>query len=1168
MFQKPETANGVRTVRPEAEAGPVLEACEPRLLLSASVFSGGAWLLYGDTNPGDLDDVIVVRQDPQHADQVEAVVNGDPVASLPRWWVGWFYVEGGEGDDEIRIELPGPGWVPGATVYGGSGNDTIVTGGGHDVIFGGPGDDVIDSGSGNDTVYGQGGDDVITGGGGYDVLLGGAGNDVIDGGGEADVLYGGGGDDQLVGGEGADVLLGQAGTDDLFGGDGYDVLYAGDGGGSISGGPSADVLIGGSGNDVLDGGGGNDVLYGYAGTDELTGGDGHDALYGGPGGGVLDGGPGNDVIVGGTGADEIIGGSGNDVLYGIAGADSLSGGEGNDVLRHGAGGGPLDGGPGDDVIVGGYGPNDIFGGPGRDVLYGIAGGNTIDGGDDDDVIYGGAGEGTLSGGAGDDIVFGNTSDDVLTGGPGNDRLYGIAGDDMLDGGDGDDYLYGPAGAGTLFGGPGNDMLFGNYLADLINGGDGDDQLYGNAGDDILDGGEGRDLLAGGAGANQIYGSAEDDWLYLGALDVLLEPAAGDLAAVPSAGQLQQMWIRTALDRYAGWFGQEYSPYRFDGGLPVELSLSPTSAILTGADDYSQTNNQEAGVDEGDLVKTDGDHLYVLSGSDVVIVETDPADGLEVVSRVSVEGSARAMYLYGGRIVVLSSVYDDSDLPEPVPLPRLVPGDAGAPVPMIDRSLEIALWRPWFYRPTRVKVTIVDATDAADPRTVEETYLDGSLVDSRTIEDDLFLVVRNDYSLPIPWPVLDEATGKQVYESEGSYVRRLRDWLAGNAPGYTAIGGGGQRQGSLLPTDSLVGGAGADDNAMSVIRFDVDDDEIGPAATTTVVGLRGEVYASADSLYVVADNWWWGGDEQIGGVETNSSSTIHKFDLTDPDVPLIASGAVPGRILNQFSMDEEGGSFRIATNYRTAGTQANGLFVLEQAEERLEIIGSLTDLAVTESIYSVRFIGEKAFVVTFLRIDPLWTIDLSDPTSPAIIGELEVPGYSSYLHQIDDGHLVGLGRAEDPARPGRVLDLQMSLFDVSDFADPIRVDQYAFGGTWSTTSEAENEHHAFAFYPEHGVMALPVRSDYSAAAALHVFSIDVDKGFTFLGAIAHDGPVRRSVRIEERLYSISGSEISVHPIADPTDELAAVKWEPNPVWQGDPAPLPFFPGPFDGPITLR
>ena len=279
-----------------------------------------------------------------------------------------------------------------------------------------------------------------------------------------------------------------------------------------------------------------------------------------------------------------------------------------------------------------------------------------------------------------------------------------------------------------------------------------------------------------------------------------------------------------------------------------------------------------------------------------------------------------------------------------------------------------------------------------------------------------------------------------------------------------------------------------------------------------------------------------------------SSEIFKINLNPDGVALAAVGDVPGSALNQFSMDEHDELFRIATTTGSGGwwssnNFSNSLLVLRQDGDQLNVVGGLEGIAPSERIYSARFMGDRAYLVTFQNTDPLFTFDLSDPTHPQLVGELVIPGFSTYLHPFDENHLLALGRQVDWNEP---FGLQIAMFDVTDMAHPVRTHLYSFGSNlWGEGSEAERDHHAFSFFAEQGVLAIPVShgqwfgQNSGSPAGLEVLHVTIDQGFTMLGRVEHQTDVRRSLRIGDFLYSVSTDAVKVQPILDPNSQVAQV-----------------------------
>lgn len=655
-------------------------------------------------------------------------------------------------------------------------------------------------------------------------------------------------------------------------------------------------------------------------------------------------------------------------------------------------------------------------------------------------------------------------------------------------------------------------------------------------------------------------------------DTLLE----DFARFDSAAQLEQYLIEDALERYGDWFGQPgpqysiYYDYRVlgDGVMPAEAFSSLSGGSAVNETGHSETNTQVEGVDEGDVVETDGEYLYVLSGQQIVILDVLSDQGLHVASRMEIDGQPFQQYLNGDRLTVLSRTPDYCWSQEPVLA--------------MDLAVDCLPQQPAL--PT-VTVTVFDVSDRETPRLVQETELDGRFVDSRAIGDLVYLVLGGGFYLPPPQcnPLPDAAQegtedvddesltaarwmmpvdpGTQcVYETQEEYLARIGGQVLDLAlPHFSSYGPDGELVESGLvseATDVYRPLSGEDDNLISVAVFDMGGDGPGAVWSTSVpTGSTTEVYMSSESLYLLQSRWWYA--ETGGGEETS----ILRFDL-DPDngrVDLAAAGVAPGRVLNQFSVDEYDGYLRMATTQRWSGfwidrgAPQNGVYVLRQTGTSLEVVGSLENLAPGEEIYSARFLGEKAFVVTYRMVDPLFAIDLSVPAEPRLAGELKVPGFSNYLHAVEGDYLIGVGRNADE-RTGLFEDPQISLFDVGDLGNPQLLDRFTIDTGRAGGLNIFDDHHAIAYFPEYRVLtvAIPAADPWEGNGVIGfwctvpktemwVFQVDPDGEadtetgggeIRLLGQIKHDTAVRRGVRIGELLYSVSEDTVTAHEILDP------------------------------------
>jgi len=351
--------------------------------------------------------------------------------------------------------------------------------------------------------------------------------------------------------------------------------------------------------------------------------------------------------------------------------------------------------------------------------------------------------------------------------------------------------------------------------------------------------------------------------------------------------------------------------------------------------------------------------------------------------------------------------------------------------------------------------------------------------------------------------------------------------------------------------------------------------------TTILGSAGDVYVSQDNLYVTVYAGFYGIRPMIltaGDVfepAYEEATLIYKFSLSDGNAEYVSKGQVPGSVLNQFSMDEYGTTFRVAT---TTGYSSNAVYVLDS---NLNIRGSLEGLAPGERIYSARFIGNRAYVVTFKTVDPLFVIDLSDSTAPKVLGALKIPGYSDYLHPYDETHLIGFGKDTMTVpykdSSGKVisetayyLGMKISLFDVSDVENPKVVAEYKIGDR-GTDSALLQDHKALLFNKDTGLLAFPVYETKLAGPVMseydypnygefyfsgaYVLNLSIENGFTLVGTVTHftldetdkagsyygysSSQIQRMLYIGNVLYAVSDTGVSAHNI-NSLQELAFIK----------------------------
>lgn len=564
-------------------------------------------------------------------------------------------------------------------------------------------------------------------------------------------------------------------------------------------------------------------------------------------------------------------------------------------------------------------------------------------------------------------------------------------------------------------------------------------------------------------------------------------------------------------------------FRFEGLEPtidMAMESSKTSGSNGGSSvDYSETNIQVEGVDEPDIVKTDGSYLYIVSQSSIILVKAYPAEQAEVVSRIVLDANQYPsnIFIKGDRLVVFSSLYESFTE---------------------YNSLYSDIW----WGTSKTVISVYDISDKTNPVLQDEVSIDGNYFNSRLIGEYVYVVIT-EYSYNF-YRVVDENT---------SILRIPEICINGDVEQIAAD------QIYIVDTPDL------SDTITHVVSINIVDGSM--AQKTFMLGSSQNMYVSANNIFLAYPHYayrsWFLDSES----DSNTEKTIlHKISIDASDISYVAQGEVNGIILNQFSMDEYQGFFRIATTIGSIwqGTSSNNIYILD---ENLEVVSSIENIAPEERIYSSRFMGSKAYLVTFKDVDPFFTIDLSDPYNPQILGELKIPGYSDYLHPFGDHHIIGIGKDAVAAEGFRgnnfawYQGLKIALFDVSDFENPVEVSTITIGDR-GTDSPALMDHRAFLFDEEKQLLVIPVRlceisdeikqqyhnntagirGDFTFQGA-YVYRLSIEEGFTYVGRISHgeieeeknwwwywgSSTVTRSLYIENILYTISEDMVKLNDI---------------------------------------
>jgi uncharacterized secreted protein with C-terminal beta-propeller domain len=530
--------------------------------------------------------------------------------------------------------------------------------------------------------------------------------------------------------------------------------------------------------------------------------------------------------------------------------------------------------------------------------------------------------------------------------------------------------------------------------------------------------------------------------------------------------------------------------------------------------YSGTNTHEAGVDEPDIVKTDGKRIFTVQGGVLRVVD---AATRAQVARVAVADQ--------------NDVYDMGEL--------LIDG---------DKALLIGA-RHGYHRergaPVAPQLTLIDL--AGTPRVLGRFGMNGSVVDARQVGSTVRVVVRS-----APEIVRPNDTGTpEAYRLaliDAINKAEVADWL----PRYRIDNGGAVTEGQVgcsavaHPTEFTAS------TMLTVLSFDLTKSTLGNGDPVTVAADGDTVYSNGPSLYVANDQRWRTAVRtEVDPGTVRQRTEIYKFDTSKPGKPaFVAGGAVDGWLLNQYSMSDWNGHLRVATTTGTAvwgrtntGTSESTVYALRQDGRSLAVVGKVGGLGKGERIYSVRFVGPTGYVVTFRQTDPLYTVDLRDPAKPVVTGELKITGYSAYLHPAGDGLLLGIGQEADGQ--GRVQGTQISLFDVRDPAKPTRLAQYHVQGAHS---EAEFDPHAFLYWPATGLLVVPLTGKGRGgdgrigALALKVSGNSITElGYLTQPAADNGYPpvIRRSVFIDGTLWTVSPTGL----MASDAGTVAQQAWVP-------------------------
>lgn len=627
-------------------------------------------------------------------------------------------------------------------------------------------------------------------------------------------------------------------------------------------------------------------------------------------------------------------------------------------------------------------------------------------------------------------------------------------------------------------------------------------------------------------------------------------------------------------------------YDIRGGVMMEsakisATASDSGAPSAGADQYSQTNVQVAGVDEADFVKNDDKYIYLVQDNKLIIV--DAFNNKEIVSETDLPKNTYAnnMFLYKNRVVVLAQSSDESFYFNKYDI-------------MPQQTYE-----------QMTKVLIYDVSDKEDPALSETFKVSGSYFQSRMIDDIVYLVAVKYAQYPVRPPVVFaqkvinpdiyyfdngeeqynyniivsvDVSNEKVIDSEVYLLGYSNTLMMSEDNIYIAFQKQPHRCWGWYCRDNsydkerftdvvvpLLEGSLKED-VQDILRLKISDEEQWNRISERLTEFFNKLQDDED-LQDEYDKMFNDIQEALDDYDAkqlleNSKTIIHKIAVDEGELSYQTKGSADGRLLNQFSLDEYEGNLRVATTvdlWMNSGRKTyNNVYVLD---EDMDLIGKVENIAKDEQIYSTRFMGDKLYMVTFRQVDPFFVIDLSDPKNPEMLGKLKIPGYSSYLHPYNEDFIIGVGKQTEINDWGgaTIKGVKISLFDVSDFENPKEVDTFEMG-MQGTDSPILYDHKAFLLFDD--VLVIPISEitqretrgqygyDYKYWDGAYVFKVSKN-GFDLIGKVKHDSrsssyynwydraSVSRSIIMDNELFTISNKYIKMNDLENDLDNLGSI-----------------------------
>jgi uncharacterized secreted protein with C-terminal beta-propeller domain len=633
------------------------------------------------------------------------------------------------------------------------------------------------------------------------------------------------------------------------------------------------------------------------------------------------------------------------------------------------------------------------------------------------------------------------------------------------------------------------------------------------------------------------------------------------------------FMATSMNQYNSYGSHVLGGWNksFEDSRSFNEMATPTANLVEESLDFSETNVQVKGVDEPDLVKTDGTYLYILSNNKILIVKAYPSEDAEILSEIAFNNSLylRNLFINQTRLVVFAESYN-------YPIYR-ENGEFEKEGYDEKYLIEPAIW----YNSPDTHIVIFDLENISNPLEIKNIVVGGSYTGARMIGQYVY-VVTTQYSYQ-----------PEVFDGEEPIIPRL------------LING----VSSEIPLNDIyyVDIPEKSSTITNVVSINVFDESEEVNAELFLLGNSETLYVSENNIYVIYSATYYDYDmlkelidetvmpklsssaeDELSAVDAltlddyqkqtikewiiqnyiesmneedlqsialeivkeTERTIIHRIRISDGEIEYEAQGTIPGIIQNQFSLSEYEGHLRVSTtiygwmarSYLSSFESENNIYVLNST---LNIVGSLENIATGEQIYATRFTEDKCYLVTYKQIDPFFVIDLSNPINPTILGELKIPGYSTYLHPYDEEHVIGIGRDEQ--------EVKISLFDVAQLSNPTEMAKYEIQNNdeewYWTQSSALYEHKAFLFDKEKNLLVIPV-GDYSKESA-YVFDISLSGGITLKGIIDHDmeieeeseypvwdsayykgnygNSIKRTLYINDVIYTVSDNMVKLNDL---------------------------------------